>query len=175
MTTRRRRTTALLAAPVLLLAAAGCGADLEDRDPARTLVDLTFTDSSVPPDYHRSWQLDLDAEATVATVTDYEEVAHEDSVGTDPVAWQDFLDVLPDLVAAAEDADGDPDDCAGGTTLVVSVYDAEPGQVNRAQADEVSETTVGSCGGGDVIDRVLTAATPLAAPTELPAVARTWP
>jgi len=158
-----------------LLLPVGCGADLEDRDPATTLVDLALTDSSVPPEYHRSWELRIDSEATVSTVTDYEEVLDEGSVSTDPEAWQDFLDALPGLVDDAESADGDPADCAGGTTLVIAVYDAGPGEVSRARADEISETTVGGCGGGEVIDEVLSAVTPLAEPTGLPGEARTWP
>lgn len=173
--TARRRTTALLTLPALLLATAGCGADLADRDPDATLVDLAFTDSSVPPEYHRSWDLLLDAEATVVSVTDYEEVLHDDTVETDPQAWQELLDALPDLVDEADGAGDDPDDCAGGTTLTITVYDAEPGEVSRGDAEEVSETTVGSCAGGEEIDAVLRAVTPLAEPTGLPREARTWP
>ncbi|WP_299055922.1 hypothetical protein [uncultured Nocardioides sp.] len=173
--TARRRTTALLALPALLLPLAGCGADLADRDPDATLVDLAFTDSSVPPEYHRSWELLVDSEATVSTVTDYEEVLDEGSAETDPQAWQEFLDALPDLVDDADGAGDDPDDCAGGTTLTIVVHDAEPGEVDRGAADEVSETTVGSCAGGEEIDAVLRAVTPLAEPTGLPREARTWP
>lgn len=126
---RSPRTIALVGAATLALALTGCGsrpADGQDVLPSRfepstTEVELRYTDSSVPPEYHRSYLLTVRQGAVHVVVDSYGDVLH-DVTKTVPLAqWRAFVRDLPgtlgDLPMRGEAESG----CTGGTTSELTV------------------------------------------------------
>ena len=90
-------------------------------EPETTEVTVRFIDASVPPEYHRSWTLTLDADRAHLQVDVYDEPIAEEEQPMPGEAWQEFVADLP----AALDALGEPetvdDGCVGGTTTRLEI------------------------------------------------------
>lgn len=97
-----------------------------------TSVTYRFIDSSVPPQFHRSIELVVDADTIEVTVDSYGDVLHTDSVPTPPEVWTTLVD---DAGAIADLADGElPEQCDGGT-----------GRTVRIEGDAEVEFSAGAC------------------------------
>lgn len=153
---------AAVALPLALLAAA-CDPDEPDVvDPssyqaASATIDVHFTDSSVPPEHHRSWSLSADSEQVRAEVTSYETPLADNTATLAGSEWEAMMTRF-DRIAAMDDVTND-DGCAGGTTLTVELSDA----------DRSDSLTIAPCGGDglDQRDEVLELLTPLTDAVEL--------
>lgn len=123
MTTHMRfLPTAVLVAGLLLTACDGSEAEpAGPADPATTQVHVHFRDSSVPPEYHRSWDLTLDKDSIELVADSYGDVVAEESVKMPREEWEEFV------AAVREDLDelGEPtapqEGCTGGTGMDLEV------------------------------------------------------
>lgn len=123
------KSRALLAAAAVLATAAvagGCSAEPAHQfDPAATTIVYEFTDSSVPPEYHRSFTLTVEGGIGTIVVGTYDEETARDEQEVSSA-------VVEDLVAAYNAGDlADvfdvklPDDngCGGGQTFELTFDD----------------------------------------------------
>lgn len=132
MTVFMRILLAPLLAAALLLSACddpgsepgpGSGADVVPV-PETAEVKVHFRDSSVPPEYHRSWDLTLDSSSIELVVDSYGDLLAEESARMPAAEWEEFVgglaDELDDLGEPAEPEAG----CAGGTGMMLEVSEA---------------------------------------------------
>lgn len=83
--------------------------------PDDAMVEYDFQDSSVPPQYHRSYVLTVTEAESQIVVDSYGEVLAEETVPTAPEVWQQLSDGYPALegLSLSPQAEG----CAGGTSF----------------------------------------------------------
>ncbi|KRF13947.1 hypothetical protein ASG90_14140 [Nocardioides sp. Soil797] len=117
---------ALLVVVLTPLAACDDGGttDAQPADPATTSVHVHFTDSSVPPEYHRSWDLTLDQDTVHLVVDSYGDVIADETVDMPADEWNDFVDGLADAVGDLDDPESGDEGCSGGTSMSLDVDDA---------------------------------------------------
>lgn len=164
----------------LVLSVAACGDDdsgpgptdgitdyeLVPADPETTRVRVEFTDSSVPPEYHRSWVLLLDRTEISVVVDSYGDVVGEKTAPMPRNVWQEFTEDLPrELSALGDPAEGE--ECDGGTAISLLVEDA--GEAIDREID------VSSCSDGndEIIDQVIALVEPLSDKVDLPRLIET--
>lgn len=128
-----------LSVTAALLLVAGCGVsdradDASDPTEVTSLEEPTeypvgstrivkhFTDSSVPPKYHRSHTITIDAESTEIIVDSYGDEIGRDEVSTDPDEWARFLTDLPAALESLPDLEEPDDGCVGGTGVGLEVF-----------------------------------------------------
>jgi hypothetical protein len=97
-----------------------------------------FGDSSVPPEFHRSYTLTIDAAEVHVVVDSYGDVLED---VTEPVPAE-VWDALVDNLGTVTDLDAGDDDagCSGGTSRSLVVTD---------QGDTVTDTAFSVCGGAN--------------------------
>jgi hypothetical protein len=127
----------------------GCESDIVDPapdfDPASTSIEVRYTDSSVPPEYHRSWTLTGDDRRATAEVDSYGEIVARERATMPASLWQDLMEPLREIAGMSDVA---PDDgCDGGTAIAVTVR----------QAGDPQTTSVERCGdeGAEEMDQIL--------------------
>lgn len=101
----------------------GSATAAEPADPATTTLHVHFTDSSVPPEHHRSWDLTLDQDTVHLVVDSYGDVLTDETVDMPAGEWEDFVEELEDGL----DGIADPEDvemCPGGTSISLDVSGA---------------------------------------------------
>jgi len=155
---RRRRLLAWAgAAGVLATAVAGCGDDAGSApsvDADTAVVEYRFTDSSVPPEYHRSYTLTVAGGEARIVVDSYGDVLHDETAAVDDATWTALLDDVEQLDGLGDDPD---DQCDGGTSHELQVTDRD-----HADGDPAVAAHVGVCGGSgrDDADQVERAVQP---------------
>lgn len=112
-------------------------------DPATTSVVYAFTDSSVPPNYHRSFTLEVrDGQGTVV-VTAYGDELDRAEAEVDPAAVEALLSAYSSgELERAFDPESSDDGCTGGRTHVLSIDDGHEQvstEVLRSQRNEQAE------------------------------------
>lgn len=115
-------------AALMLAALTGCstwsaGAPaLTSLDPDRTEIEFRFNDSSVPPEYHRSYTLTAMAGQARIVVDSYGDILHDETAPVDEGTWGALLQSAGALQFSSS---GDSDECAGGTSrkLLISQGD----------------------------------------------------
>ncbi|QXC62998.1 SEA domain-containing protein [Aquihabitans sp. G128] len=81
---------------------------------------VEFQDSSVPPQYHRSYVLTVEGGEAHVVVDSYGTVVHDERSTVPTEVWQDFVAGLDhDLAAIGEPTPVEP--CPGGTSLSVAI------------------------------------------------------
>ena len=158
-----RRAVALLVATAAAVSLAACGRDDSgsELDSSAASLEYRFRDSSVPPEYHRSYTLTLTGSADGATgelvVDSYGDELHRVPVDVDGAGWRTAVDALDDLALPISSGD---DGCAGGTGREVEV--SIDGERQIAADIEV-------CGdaGGDAADRLDAVIAPLLATLDM--------
>lgn len=122
--------------------------DSSQVDPEATQVEAHFRDSSVPPKYHRSWTLTLDADQVHLVVDSYGEVIAEKTVAMPAETWEEFVDELPEALGDLDDPEPVEPGCAGGTGMTLDVTGSDGAHLdidncstpaNQAITDEVVE------------------------------------
>jgi hypothetical protein len=141
---RARRVTWLGALAIAFVALVGaCGDDDgDDGGPApvglagrdRPSAEFRFGDSSVPPQYHRSFTLEITPDAVHATIDSYGDVLLDETVPLDDATWDSFATGLD---RRTEDPRETDDGCTGGTSRTL---------VLRAGDTVLEETSFGVCG-----------------------------
>lgn len=145
----------VLVVPLLLAACADEGGDrlTGDLDPASAVVEYRYRDSSVPPEYHRSYTLTVGAGEARVVVDAYGDELHDVTEPVSDADWRALLDRVEAVDPGTGGADGE-DGCAGGTGRALRVTDA--GHGDDAPALDVS---VEVCNGGeqqaDALDEVV--------------------
>jgi hypothetical protein len=130
------RRAGLLLAALLVPLAVACGDDGAATDvttgPDTTeaarevalggdaVIEYRYGDSSVPPEYHRSYTLTVTRERVDAVVDSYGEVLHEISASLPREVWRE-LSSAGEVVAIDEPGDGEG--CAGGTSRRLEIDD----------------------------------------------------
>ena len=118
-----------LSLPPLVMAAAAlsaCGTTTTDSAGALSedaLVSYQFLDASVPPQYHRSYELSVTADRSRLVVDSYGEVLADEQVPTSPEAWAALgasLEQVTDLPAVSG-----PQGCTGGTVTSLTVLQGD--------------------------------------------------
>lgn len=149
-----RRQTAVMWRSVVLVGvvvSAGCGGDGGSVEPAEATLSYEFRDSSVPPEYHRSYTLELtggdDGAHGELVVDSYGDVLHEVDVEVDQAVWEQAVGDLAALDVDESRADG----CTGGTGRDVRL---------RAGGETVTAASIEVCGGegedaADELDAVI--------------------
>ena len=123
----------------------GCGpglsesARLSSLDPGRTTIEYRFNDSSVAPEYHRSYTLIARSDEVSIVVDSYGDVLHEETSSIDEETWGRLVRAVADLDVAAP---GNPDECTGGTSrdLLISQDDTPLLDVQVGVCDEQGQT-----------------------------------
>ena len=143
----KARLLAALAAGTVLFA--GCGSDAaappeaasteaastdaasaEEQEAAQGLssnavITYAFQDSSVPPQYHRSFVLTVSSDESRIVVDSYGDVLADERVPTDPEVWRTLASGVG-RVSSLTAVQSEPG-CTGGTATVLEVIDG--GQV----------------------------------------------
>lgn len=121
------------AAALIAVAAVATACDAGATEPrheflsADTTITYRFTDSSVPPEYHRSFVLTIAGGVGTVVVDSYgQETARDEQEVSDAVV-QDFLTEYHEggLDEIFEADIPEDDGCAGGTTVALTLEDAE--------------------------------------------------
>lgn len=122
---RSRLLPVLVASTVILM---GCGSS-EEGDPGTAglgndaLISFAYLDSSVPPQYHRSYELTVRSDESRIVVDSYGDVLAEERVTTDPAVWATLgatLDQVTGLRAQAAE-----EGCTGGTVTSLTVVEGD--------------------------------------------------
>lgn len=147
-----RRPAALVAAGLAVLAGA-CASEADDPaadvDPASATVEYRYHDSSVPPEYHRSYTLTVGGGEAHLVVDSYGDLLHDETEAVDGAEWDDLLAAVTD--SGVEGSQGAGDGCSGGTGRELRVTDDD-----HPASDPAVLVAVEVCGGdgGDAADEV---------------------
>lgn len=115
-----KRSVAVLLGASSVLAA--CGSEPQSRELASdALISYQFLDASVPPQYHRSYELTVTREKSRIVVDSYGDILAEETVPTDPAVWAELGGTLESVLglAAQEVQQG----CTGGTVTSLTVVE----------------------------------------------------
>lgn len=137
--------TTVLVVPALLPACAGETGDsvIGGLDPATAVVEYRYSDTSVPPEFHRSYTLTVrDGEARVV-VDVYGDELHDVTEPVSDTDWRALLDRVERLGAGIGRGDADIG-CDGGTGRSLLVTDADHGDDAPAL-----DASVYVCNGGE--------------------------
>lgn len=124
-----RRLAVAMAGALLV---AGCGTDAASPEPsaepsgglsADALITYQFLDSSVPPPYHRSYELTVTEKESRIIVDSYGDVLADERVPTDPAVWS-ALGSTVDQVSSLE-AVKPEQGCTGGTATSLAVIEGD--------------------------------------------------
>lgn len=140
--------TTTAAAFAVALLATGCDPELPQPDPAPehqfapadTTITYAFTDSSVPPEYHRSFVLTVTGGVGTVVVDSYDEEMARDEQEVSAAVVEGLIDAYNegDLTDVFEPDLPDDEGCAGGQTFALTLEDAE----------EEASTTIYRCADG---------------------------
>lgn len=90
---------------------------------AETVITYQFLDSSVPPRYHRSYDLRVSSTESRIVVDSYGDVLADETVRTAPAVWAELGSTL-DAVSGLR-AEPVEEGCTGGTVTSLAVVDAD--------------------------------------------------
>jgi len=89
-----------------------------------TRVEYIFTDSSVPPQYHRSFVIEVTRDSALVVVDSYGEVLARETRALAPDEFQSLLETLEEAGLAIV-LEKENEGCTGGTTEAVVLYEGE--------------------------------------------------
>ena len=133
---RGRQVRVKVAAVVVLvvvggLAMTGCGGGDDDDVVDGAGVELSdeaqityhYGDSSVPPEFHRSYTLTIGATEVHAVVDSYGDVLQDVTADLPAEVWDNLVADAATVAALGDEVDGDDEGCAGGTTRALEIVD----------------------------------------------------
>ena len=141
-----RRLPLLLVLLPLVLAVGGCGGDDDDDEPSESTGELSdsatieyhYGDSSVPPEYHRSYTLTITKDEVHAVVDSYGDVLHDVTEPLPAAVWAELRDTADTVLDLDIEEDAEP--CAGGTTRGLEIDDG---------GTMLVDVSFGACGGSN--------------------------
>lgn len=156
MRPHRRLSRPIAVAAILAAACSGEAGGAAGIDLATAQVEYRFNDSSVPPEYHRSYTVTVaDGEARMV-VDSYGDELHDVTAPVDDETWADAIERLEALDVRTRRAE---DGCTGGTSRELRVTDAD-----HATDEPALEVYTEVCNGGeDEADAVDAAVAPVLA------------
>lgn len=113
------RAVVVSAALVVLAACGGSTDPVTTGLPDDATVTYAFTDSSVPPQYHRSVTLTVTRDEAHIVIDSYGDVLADERVPTPASVWETLGSTLPAVEALTVEASGEG--CTGGTALRLTV------------------------------------------------------
>ena len=120
-----RRAAAAVVLAVLASLVAGCGDDDDGAEDVSLSDDAEITyvfgDSSVPPEFHRSYTLTIDATEVHAVVDSYGDVLEDVTVELPAEVWDGLVAGVGSI--ADIDASDDEEGCSGGTSRSIQITD----------------------------------------------------
>jgi hypothetical protein len=129
------RTRMVLAVMALVFAgtATSCaGPTPLSLDAGKATVEYSFRDSSVPPQYHRSYVIKAsDKEATI-TVDSYGDVLSQETSAMSADTWAKVLKLAGTLPARAEQISEPKPGCTGGTASKIVVRDGDQERYSKS-------------------------------------------
>ena len=99
---------------------------------AVTKIELRFRDSSVPPQYHRSYTITLTPTKARKVVDSYGDVISDEEAALDPKLFEKLVADLKKL--GLKDVPPKSDGCTGGTSRSLTVYEGSNKTVQVASA-----------------------------------------
>jgi hypothetical protein len=135
---RRFAFTAIAAVCIGLATACAEPANLQ-LDPAETTVEYKFRDSSVPPQYHRSYIIKASETEASITVDSYGDVLRQETAAMPAETWTKVIELAGTLPERSDNIATPKPGCAGGTASKIIVRDG--GQEQYSKSAE-------NCGGG---------------------------
>lgn len=127
-----------LIASVVLLAAASCG-EGDGRFGEATKVVYEYGDSSVPPQYHRSYVIEATPDSVHVVVDSYGDVLADSTYALSGTRFEALLVEL-ERAGLRRVPETEPDGCTGGTTEAITLF---------GEDDVVFSGRVYHCGGDD--------------------------
>ena len=124
---------AILLALALGVLLSSCGQSSNDEALAFSddaVITYRYGDSSVPPEYHRSYELTVTIDQVRIVVDSYGDVLADETFELDAAAWNELRDSLNDIVDL--EVDETDEGCTGGTSRSVAVVDASVEIVNKS-------------------------------------------
>ena len=118
-------------------------------NPSETTVEYRFRDSSVPPEYHRSYVIKASVKEASITVDSYGDVLRQETAAMPAETWTDVIELARSLPERTKDITAPKPGCAGGTASKVIVREGEQERYSQRIED---------CGGGPVTPLTDTAA-----------------
>lgn len=130
-----------------------CGGDDDPAEPDRlqlsdqAVIEYHYGDSSVPPEYHRSFTLTIRRDEVHVVVDSYGDVLQDTTVPLPEPVWSELTGADSIGTIADLDVEGGDDGCDGGTSRSLDVTD---------QGDAVVATELSVCGdlNGEAADRL---------------------
>ncbi len=86
-------------------------------------VEFRFQDSSVPPQYHRSYDITLTDDGIKIVVDSYGDILNEKSFSLSKDTVNNFFDNLDKYNFTVVDSDTSDIECTGGTSKSLKIYD----------------------------------------------------
>lgn len=99
-----------------------------------------FGDSSVPPQYHRSYKIICDTEKASLTVDSYGDILHRKTVQLKDGFWQELIEIFESANLSLRNQKKEDDGCTGGTSESIEFIQ---------QGETVIKGWVYHCGGDD--------------------------
>lgn len=145
------------AAAVAAAALVGCGVSsggssidrfdrLPELDPVSAQIELRFTDSSVPPEYNRSYVVLVEDATAHVVVRSYDEVLHDERIDLGSDRWERFVADVSSEVDDLPNPGADSESCSGGTQTELTVrsggavpFHVDIDDCGRGQASEAAE------------------------------------
>lgn len=110
-----------------------------------TVISYQFLDSSVPPRYHRSYELRVTSSESRIVVDSYGDILADQSMPTDPEVWRELGGTIDHVTGLR--AEPAAEGCTGGTVTSLAVVDGDRvmadlmledcGAVNAANVEDV--------------------------------------
>ena len=162
---RRRIVASAIAAICLALTTACAGAPSLTLDRTTTSLEYKFRDSSVPPQYHRSYVITATEKEASITVDSYGDVLRQENAAMPAETWDDVIELASTLPSRADKISNPKPGCAGGTTSRVIVREGDHERYSKSAEN---------CGGAS--DKPLTdTAAPLVALFDMNELLKTDP
>ncbi|MBN2727595.1 MAG: hypothetical protein JXR53_00055 [Bacteroidales bacterium] len=98
--------------------------NMENSKTKISRIEYHFSDSSVPPPYHRSYDITVVHDTIYLTVDSYGEILTDTSFALAKEDFEEICDSLPSFNIKTCDKK-DPDGCVGGTGEQLKIIDAE--------------------------------------------------
>ncbi len=138
----RALVTGMLGAGLLLVGCSASDVDGEASDgvalPSDAIIEYDFQDSSVPPQYHRSFVLTITEAESEIVVDSYGDVLADETVPTSPEVWRQLSDGYPELAGLSLSPTAE--ECTGGTSFDLTVI---------RPTETLLQMRADMCGGGN--------------------------
>ncbi|WP_024819570.1 hypothetical protein [Arthrobacter sp. 31Y] len=129
---RRRIVVAAIALICGALATSCAGPTPLQLDTGKTTVEFSFRDSSVPPQYHRSYVIKATNKEASITVDSYGDVLAQETTAMPADTWTKVLELAGTLPTRAEAISEPEPGCTGGTASKIVIRDGDQDRYSKS-------------------------------------------